>query len=129
MKKRFYIIIFLSLILISRLWGQQYSFQAPKIIQWYEASNYYGEYVTVVGTIVSTYNSGRACFLNFHPDYKHYLTAVIFRSAFNRFPKNPEIYYYGKNVKITGVIKEYRGKPEIIVNYPQQIEIIEEQEE
>lgn len=96
-----------------------------KVISWQNAADYYGEYATVEGTIVATYNSGKACFLNFHPNYKRYFTAVIFASAFSRFPANPENYYRGKKVHVSGYIKEYKGKPEIILNSPSQIEILE----
>lgn len=98
---------------------------AGTIIRWDEAHKYYGQTVTVEGKIVTTYNSGKACFLNFHPNYKKYFTAVIFKSAFSRFPSNPEDFYYGKEVHITGKIKEYKGKPEIIVNDPSQIKVID----
>ncbi|KKR32786.1 MAG: Nucleic acid-binding domain protein [Candidatus Gottesmanbacteria bacterium GW2011_GWC2_39_8] len=96
-----------------------------KVISWQDASKHYNEYVTVEGKIVATHNAGRVCFLNFHPDYKRYFTAVIFESAFPRFPANPENYYYGKNVRVSGYIKEYNEKPEIILNDPGQIEVIE----
>ena len=95
-----------------------------QVISWQDAAKHYGEYATVEGTIVATHNSGKACFLNFHPDYKRYFTAVIFASAFSRFPTNPENYYYGKKVRVSGYIKEYKGKPEIILNNPSQIEIL-----
>jgi len=95
-----------------------------QVISWRDAAKHYGEYATVEGTIVATHNSGKACFLNFHPDYKRYFTAVIFASAFPRFPANPENYYYGKKVRVSGYIKEYKGKPEIILNDPSQIEIL-----
>lgn len=95
-----------------------------QIISWQDAAKHYGEYATVEGTIVVTHNSGKACFLNFHPDYKRYFTAVIFASAFSRFPANPENYYYGKKVRVSGYIKEHREKPEIILNDPSQIEIL-----
>ncbi len=97
---------------------------ATKVISWQDAAKHYGEYATVEGTIVATHNSGKACFLNFHPDYKRYFTAVIFASAFPRFPANPESYYYGKKVRVSGYIKEYKGKPEIILNDPSKIEIL-----
>lgn len=97
---------------------------ATQIIQWNEAQNYYGQYVTVQGKIVATYNSGRACFLNFHPNYKKYFTAVIFKSDFHLFPPNPEDYYSGKEVQVTGRIKQYKGKPEVILKNPDQIKII-----
>ena len=93
-------------------------------IEWNKAHEFYGQNVTVCGKIVATYNSGKACFLNFHKNYKKYFTAVIFRSAFAKFPANPENYYYGKEVEVTGTVKEYKGKPEIICTDPSQIKII-----
>lgn len=94
-------------------------------ISWRDADKHYGEYVTVEGTIVVTHNSGRACFLNFHPNYKRYFSAVIFASDFSRFPNDPENYYNNKKVRVSGYIKEYKGKPEIILRNPNQIKIIE----
>jgi len=95
-----------------------------QVISWQDAAKHYGEYAIIEGRIVVTYNSGKACFLNFHPDYKRYFTAVIFASAFPCFPESPESYYYGKKVRMSGYIKEYQGKPEIILNDPSQIEIL-----
>lgn len=99
-----------------------------KIISWKDAHKYYGYIVTVEGKVVTTYNSGKACFLNFHPDYKKYFTAVIFRSDFNKFPDYPHDYYLNKRVHVTGEIKEYQGKPEIILKDLSQIKIIDESE-
>ena len=98
---------------------------ASRVISWQDADKHYGEYAAVEGKIVATLNSGKACFLNFHPNYKKYFTAVIFASAFSLFPANPENFYYGKKVRVSGYIKEYKGKPEIILNDPSQIEILE----
>ncbi len=95
-----------------------------QVIPWQDAAKHYGEYTIVEGRIVATYNSGKACFLNFHPDYKHYFTAVIFASDFSLFPESPENYYYGKKVRLSGYIKEYQGGPEIILSDPGQIEIL-----
>ena len=82
----------------------------------------YGKIVTVEGTIVNTYNSGKACFLNFHSNWKKYFTAVIFKSDFKKFG-TPEDDYYLRKVRVRGVLKEYKGKPEIIVKSPSQIEV------
>jgi DNA/RNA endonuclease YhcR with UshA esterase domain len=98
--------------------------QKTKAISWQDAAEHYGEYCTVEGTIVVTNNSGKACFLNFHPNWKKYFTAVIFANRFSMFPATPERYYQGKKVRVTGYIKEYQGKPEIILESPEQIEIL-----
>ena len=95
-----------------------------KVISWMDAHKYSGEKVTVEGIIIASHNSGKACFLNFHENWKKYFTAVIFQSDFGKFPKQPELYYKGKKVQVTGKVKEYKGKPEIILKDPSQIRII-----
>jgi micrococcal nuclease len=96
------------------------------VINWSNAHNYFNQYAIVEGTIVDTYNSGIVCFLNFHTNYQ-YFTAVIFASDFPGFPFIPEDFYLGKKVQIIGIIKEYKGSPEIIVKTPQQIRILKNQ--
>jgi micrococcal nuclease len=93
------------------------------VIDWINADNYYNQYVIIEGIIVDTYNSGRVCFLNFHPDYQ-YFTAVIFACDIPGFPYPPDIYYLGRKVQIIGIIREYKGSPEIIVKTPDQIRIL-----
>jgi micrococcal nuclease len=95
------------------------------VISWSDAHKYYNQYVIVEGTIVDTYNSGTVCFLNF--DTNQFFTAVIFASDFPGFLVSPESFYLGKKVQIIGIIKEYRGSPEIIVKTPQQIRILKNQ--
>jgi|GEM_PF-806617 len=96
-----------------------------QVVDWRNAADHYGRYATVEGRIVATHNSGKACFLNFHADYKRYFTAVIFASAFDRFPPSPESFYSGKHVRVTGTIKEYKGKPEIVLSDPGQIQVMD----
>ncbi|MFH0795506.1 MAG: hypothetical protein V2A65_00420 [Candidatus Omnitrophota bacterium] len=84
----------------------------------------YEKEVTVEMKVVDSYNSGKACFFNSHSNWKKYFTAVIFRSDFHKFSSEPENYYYNKKIRVSGVLKEYKGKPEIIVKTPDQIEII-----
>jgi micrococcal nuclease len=93
------------------------------VISWDTADNYYNQYVIIEGIIVDTYSSGRVCFLNFHKNYQ-YFTAVIFACDISGFPYPPDVYYLRKKVQIIGIIKEYRGSPEIIVKTPAQIKIL-----
>ncbi len=103
----------------------QHKQESPKVVSWKDAHKYYGQRVIVEGTVVATHNSGKACFLNFHQNWKKYFTAVIFASDFPKFPKRPEDYYKGKNITVTGTVKEYKGKPEIVLKFQEQIEIVE----
>ncbi len=95
------------------------------VVSWKDADKYYGQTRTVEGKIVASNNTGKVCFLNFHKNWRRYFTAVIFASDFNKFPAHPEDHYLNRVVRVTGLIKEYRGKPEIILKSPDQIEILE----
>lgn len=95
------------------------------VISWRDAAQYYGQTKTVEGRIVASNNTGKVCFLNFHKNWKKYFTAVIFASDFDKFPSRPEDHYLNRDVRVKGLIKEYKGKPEIILKGPGQIEIIE----
>jgi len=90
------------------------------------AGNYIGEEKTVAGKIADGYKSRtNTVFLNFEEPYPNScFTAVIFSSNLINFPENPQFFYEGKIVKVKGVIKEYKGKPEIILEYRSQIEIV-----
>jgi len=48
---------------------------------------------------------------------------VIFNIDLYKFVQNPEDYYLNKPVRIVGEIKEYKGRPEIILKDPNQIEV------
>lgn len=88
-----------------------------------EAHRHIGEYRVVKGRVLSTYNSGRAVFLNFGLDYRRDFTVVIparYLKDFHRRGIVPERYYKGKEVLVMGRIGEYNG-PEIVVNNPSQI--------
>ena len=95
------------------------------VISWRDAAQYYGEKKTVEGKVVASNNTGKVCFLNFHSNWKKYFTAVIFASDFKKFPAHPEDHYLNRTVRVNGLIKEYQGKPEIILKSPAQIKIVE----
>jgi micrococcal nuclease len=90
-----------------------------------KAKNYLGEEIIVQGKIADGYCSKtNTVFLNFGSAYpKQCFVAVIFNSYQDKFEKNPEKYYTGKTVRIKGKISEYKGKPQIILRNPEQIEI------
>jgi micrococcal nuclease len=96
------------------------------VIDWRDAGKYVTQYVIVKGTIVDTYNSGDVCFLHFHTEWQSHFSVVIFACDMPGFPVTPNVYYRGRTVYIIGVIKEYKGSPEIIVKTPDQIRILGE---
>lgn len=102
------------------LWG------ACSIINHNDAAKYLNQVRTVEGIVVSTYKSDKCVFLNFGQNYRTDFTVAIFTNSLNSFYQKgiqPEAFYRGKRVQASGKIREYNG-PEIIVNHPAEIEII-----
>ena len=95
------------------------------VVSWQNAAQYYGQTITVEGTVVDTYNSGKVVFLNFDEDYQGTFKVVIFPDDWPKFPEPPEGLFLNKKVRVKGLVKEYQGAPEIIVEEPEQIEIVE----
>ena len=98
--------------------------QQPTIrISYTEAPEHVGEYACVSGRVVRVYTSQKGTiFINFCYDYKTCpFGAVIFDSDAYKFSKPNQ--YEGKTVEITGLIRTYRGRAEIILNDPDQIKI------
>lgn len=88
-----------------------------------EASNHVGERATVVGVVSQVSNSGKGTtFINFGGRYpNHIFYAVIFRKHGHKFPS---VYTYeGQTLAISGRIELYKGKPQIIVSSPDQVQL------
>ncbi len=96
------------------------------VISYLEAENYVGQVRTVKGTVVSTTKNEEdgIIYLNFHDPYKGYFTVIIWQDSWSNFPQSPDTYYEGKDVLVTGKIKDYKGTPEIEVSNGSQIEIV-----
>jgi DNA/RNA endonuclease YhcR with UshA esterase domain len=50
---------------------------------------------------------------------------VIFPDAWPLFPTPPEEHYKNKIIQVTGQIQLYQNVPEIIVDHPDQINLVE----
>lgn len=95
-------------------------------ISWRDARAHMGRMAVVTGRIVDSRRLGnRVCFLNFHPNYSEYLSLVIFRPVMDSFPPRPESFYKGKKVRVVGRITPYRGAPQMILDSPGQITVLE----
>ena len=92
-----------------------------------ESKSHLGEKATVCGTVASTHyavrTKGSPTFLNLDEPYpKQVFTILIWGSDREKF-SNPETKFSNKRVCVTGLIKEYRGVPEIVAEQPSQIEV------
>ncbi len=94
-------------------------------VRWDRAPECYGRLVRVVGQVVATYRSDKVFIMNFHEDYRRHFKVAVFADDLDKFPPNPEDYYKKRIVRVTGMVKEFEGAPEMIVSDPEQIEVME----
>lgn len=92
------------------------------------AINHIGQKKTICGKVASTFFSfksrGQPTFLNLDKPYpEHVFTAVIWGSDRGQFSEAPERALREKRICVTGLITSYRGKPQITVNSPSQIQL------
>lgn len=105
------------------------SFAKPQIgrITAVEAKNHIGERATVCGNVVSTHYASRSkgspTFLNLDEPYpRQIFTILIWGSDRPKFG-DPEAKYGNRKVCVTGLIKDYKGAPEVVAEQPSQVEI------
>ncbi len=94
------------------------------VIPWEEAHRHQGEEIVVEGTIVRTHRAEKVLYLNFHANWKRYLTLVILVKDLPLFPGNPEATYKGKKVRVRGEVKLYKDRPEMAVRDPANISVV-----
>jgi len=93
------------------------------VILWADAADFVGVEMVVEGRVVRTYASDKAVFLNFAEDYQGTFQVVIFPEDLAKFSDPPETFFYGRQIRVQGLIKQYQGAPEIVVRDPWQIEV------
>jgi micrococcal nuclease len=90
-----------------------------------EAKDHIGDRATVCGMVASTHyaasSRGRPTFLTLDAAFpKQVFTILIWGSDRPKFG-DPEAKYRDKQICVTGLIKDYRGVPEIVASDPEQI--------
>jgi hypothetical protein len=89
---------------------------------------YLGQHVKICDKISDAYRpkgENTITYLNFggkYPDHK--FTVVIFAKDLVNFPFYPVDKYKNQNVRVTGMAAEYKGKPQIVAKFPEQIEVL-----
>ncbi|MFQ5479646.1 MAG: thermonuclease family protein [Thermodesulfobacteriota bacterium] len=82
-----------------------------------EASWHIGEMVTVRGVVRSVRKTKRAIFIDFGGAQRRAFTAVIFSGHWKVFEDAGIRFssYKGKKLSVTGIMRLYKGRPEIII--------------
>ncbi|MCX6276387.1 MAG: hypothetical protein NTV09_14400 [Bacteroidetes bacterium] len=91
-----------------------------------EAKDHEGDKVTICAEIKETFYNikakGQPTLLNFGAPYpKQTFSCVIWKDDLKNFNYDPATYFKGKQVCVTGIIKMYKGKPEMEVHSQDQI--------
>ena len=126
MKKRIIIFTNAVLLILCLLIVRSISIAEEQSVKPTDAEKYVGKEKTVCGMVASaTYarrTKGQPTFLNLDQPYPNQIfTIVIWGSDRKKFNSAPEAFYKGKTICVTGKIKSYKGRPEIIVSDPSQI--------
>lgn len=91
-----------------------------------DAAKHIGETVTICDKVFGTklLDGPNITFLDLggaHPNQE--LTLVIKGEDRGKFTGKPEVDYKDKNICVTGVVVDFKGKPEIVVSDPSQIKL------
>ena len=88
-----------------------------------DATAHIGQTATVQGLVAEVYTSSKGnVFLDFENPYPNEVfSGVIFSSSVPEFGDLTG--YQGKRVEVTGQIRLYKGKPEIILDSPNQLRL------
>ena len=96
-----------------------------------QAAHHMGETITVCDKVYGTkylVSAGtQPTFLNLGAPYPNSpFTVVIFGKDRPHFKQQPEVYYDYKKICVSGLVKEYRGKPEMVVSAEGAIQVVQE---
>lgn len=90
-------------------------------------SVYIGQHVKICDKVADAFRpagESSITYLNFGGKYpNHNFTVVIFAKDLVNFPFSPVEKCKNQNLCVTGMAAEYKGKPQIVAKFPDQIEI------
>ena len=96
-----------------------------KVVDAVDADAYVGSAVTVEGDVAAARTEPIGLVLELAPIGPKSVRAVLVPSLISSLPRSPERIYEGKRVRITGILQRFKGRPELILESPSQIEIVE----
>lgn len=127
------VVLFIAVLFASRGTRADEPAPAPKEVDPASAGEHVGETCAIKMRIQSARRGDSPlCFLNSEADFrdKKNFTVVIFEAGLTKFKEagiaEPEKHFDGKMIRVTGKVENYRGRPQIRVEEPKQIEILKE---
>jgi hypothetical protein len=102
---------------------------ADDIIPASRAREFSDKLVTIEGTVSTTRKDGRNTFLTFGPAATPELSVAITPPLLlSEFPPQPEKFYQGKTLRVTGRVYLIRGQPEMLISAADRIEVVSDNE-
>lgn len=102
---------------------------ANDIIPASRAREFPDKLVTIEGTVTATRKDGRNTFLAFGPAATPELSVAIAPPLLlSEFPPQPEKFYQGKTLRVTGRVYILRGQPEMLISAADRIEVVSDNE-
>ncbi len=102
---------------------------ADDIIPASRAREFSDQLVTLEGTVSATRKHGRNTFLTFGPAATPELSVAITPPLLlSEFPPQPEKFYQGKTLRVTGRLYLVRGQPQMLVSAADRIEVVSDNE-
>ncbi|MEP7145610.1 MAG: hypothetical protein ABI792_01235 [bacterium] len=94
-----------------------------KTISSKEVKLHIGDSLNIEGYVADIYLSDKVAYLNFENKFpKNIFTCTIFSGKLEQFGDLSK--YKGRNVLVTGRISSYKNKPQVVLNFKDQIRII-----
>lgn len=111
------------------MWGDLNTMQPPPgnsefLIQIPDAKNYTGKRVVVQGKVTGVRKTEKVIVIEIDREFR----VTIFKRDwpnFEFFNIDPETYYDGKSIRITGRVRMYRGKPSMVAGHPMLIRVLQ----
>lgn len=105
------------------LWGIARANPVP----WQEAAQHIDRAAVVEGVVTRTHKDPASgiTFLNFSANIREDFVVIVSEPYAERFPKPVESNYSGHRVRVAGLVESFQGQPQIAVQIPEQIEVLD----
>ena len=102
--------------------------QQPKVVSTRDATQYVGRTATVCGDVsaakFSVRTGGAPTFLDLDGQHPNQMfTVLIWGIDRPKFPIPPDSAFANKRICVTGLVTDFKGKPEIVVHDPSEIRL------
>ncbi len=98
----------------------------PPVVPWREAGAHVGEMVTVEGKVIAAETTDDTCVLEFAPGDPVAFRAVLLLPILSTGPRHPERLYRGRQVRATGRVQQFHGRPEMVLRSTDQIQVTDD---